>query len=239
MRPLLWLPPAAALVLIASSLAAAQPERPEIRPGHESLDPTPIRAGLDSLVVFVITGDDARGIGSYHIDTVLEGGVITRTERMLGLEGELLWGEEVALLDGSLGTLSVRALAGADEQLVADGDAVVRRWREGGEQRERRQTFDAPAFHTGTLDLVLRSLPLAEGYAATIVVLDPASMEQWPVPIHVERAVIVTDVHGAHHTTWEVHVDLDGAVDVYHFDQATRDLIRYESAADRMVMLRW
>jgi hypothetical protein len=228
-----------AIFLVLVSVATAQADIPEVRPGHDALDATPVRAGSDSLVIFIITEDDALGIGSYHIDTVIENDLITRTERMLGLEGELLWGEEVMLRDGSLHMVSVRALAGVADHVTADGNAVTRTWHEDGQPREQRQAFEAPAFHPGSLDLVLRSLPLDEGYAARIVVLDALSMQQWAVPIHVERAVVISDVHGQNYATWEVHVDLDGAVDVYHLERDTRDLIRYESAADRMVMLRW
>jgi hypothetical protein len=219
--------------------ARAQAEEPGIRPGNASLDTTPIRAGTDSLAIVVVEEDEGFIIGSYILKTSIQNNLITRTERMMAPGGVVIWGEEISLEDGTLRLRSVTAADVRRDHIEVDGSVITRRWDEDGDPQERTAILAHPSFYPNSLDLVLRSLPLGDGFAATLVLLDPDDLEELLVPVHVERAVALADYHGVNSNTWEVHVHLDGAVDIYHLEQETHELIRYESAAQRLVMLRW
>jgi len=232
-----------ALATVAVALFAAQPaiaqDLPQIRPGDAAIDVFPVRAGADTLAIFVIEGEEAFAIGQYVIETTIEGGRITRSDRMLGLQDEVLWGEHAILEDRTLRPIGIRSQVASAHELTFDDGMVTREWVEDGVAHSATAESDAPAFHPTSIDFVIRSLPLAAGYAANLVVIDLETLGENLLPVHVEREVVVQDVNGRSYTTWEVHLDLGGAVDVYHFEQDSGALIRYESALDALVMLRW
>jgi hypothetical protein len=224
---------------LGTNSARAQTADSDIRPGHASLDTTPIRAGTDSLAIVVVEEDEGFIIGSYVLETSIQDNLITRKERMMAPGGVVIWGEEISVEDGTLRLRSVTAVDARQDDIAVDGSIITRRWDDDGEPQERTASLAHPSFYPNSLDLVLRSLPLGEGYSATLVLLDPDALSELHVPVHVGRAVAVADYHGVNSNTWEVHVHLEGAVDIYHFEQETHELIRYESAAQKLVMLRW
>lgn len=231
----LWAGIALALVLVLAGEAVGQAETRELRPGDAWLDTAPLRSGTDSLALFVIDGEEAFAIGQYVVETTIRDGLIRRTDRMLGLAEELLWGEEMVIVDETLRPASLRSLGAGVVEVSFSEDELVRR----GEEVEVRRDGPPGAFLGTALDLVIRSLPLEVGFDAVLVVLDADTLEEALLPIHVLREIAVSDANGVRRATWEVHVDLGGAVDVYHIDMETAALVRYESAVDSLVMLRW
>jgi len=207
----------------------------DLRPGDSALDSTPIRSGTDSLAVYVVEGEDVIPVGRLILETTVEGDRIRRVEEFIGRLGEVVWRDTFELEDGTLRPINASSTGLREETITFEEQSV--RMEAGGGMREA--PLGGPVFFANSMDVILASLPLEEGFSATIIALDPESLEEREMPVRVTRAVAVRQAEGAARETWEVHLDLGGAVDVYHIDQTTGELIRFESALDSVVMLRW
>jgi hypothetical protein len=224
-------------ILLAAAPLAQQAE--PVHPGHPSLDTTPIRVSTDSMAVYVVDEGQMVPVGRFLIDTIVEEDVITRTERFYGALGELAWTETLVVEDHTLRPVSHSVTGIRNEAVNFERSAVVLTRTVEDEARTTTAEMDAPVFLTKMIDLVLASLPLTEGFAATLLVLDEMNLRAHEVPVSVIRATNVQEVGGTVRPTWEVSVDIDGATDLYHVDRQTGQLVRYESSADGVVILRW
>lgn len=230
----------APLALLALLLTAAAPLAQDgIRPGHDVLDTTPIRSGIDSVAVYLIDGDEIFAVGRYLRETTVADGVITREDRFFGRQGEHAWTERFVVEDHSLRPIEVEIGGMRPVSARFSDGAVERTFSRDDDPDTARAELAAPVFHASSLDLVLPSLPLAEGYQTTLLALDDETLAERSLAVAVRRQVNVQQVGGESVTTWEVGVEVDGATDIYHVDPSFGVVVRYESAADGVVLLRW
>lgn len=227
------------LLLAAPALAQDPPAAgpPIIRPGDPTLDTSRLAAGTDSMAVYVVDGGQAFPVGRVLLTTTVEGEQIAREEVFFGGEGEAVWTDAFTLERGSLRPLRQRAHGLTAQEHDFEG-ATVRR-RRGGEAREA--TLSAPVFYANALDLILASLPLAEGYRALLAVLDEDDLGERLLSVEVTGMGDVREVTGVVRGTWRVVVgEGEGEGEsVYHVDRGDGALIRYESPADGLVFVRW
>jgi hypothetical protein len=89
------------------------------------------------------------------------------------------------------------------------------------------------AFTSTELDLVLRSLPLEEGYRVSLPLYYPFSYSHETVPVEVDGQDFVRTREGTTHQCWRITVRLRGNTpDWFWVDTSTRELIRAVSQDD-------
>ncbi len=89
------------------------------------------------------------------------------------------------------------------------------------------------AFTSWELDLVLRSLPLEEGYRVSLPLYYPFSYSHETVPVEVDGQDFVRTREGTTHQCWRITVRLRGNTpDWFWVDTSTRELIRAVSQDD-------
>lgn len=98
----------------------------------------------------------------------------------------------------------------------------------GGRQREHATDSTARGAYTSTtIDLVLRALPLANGYRTELPVHFPAGIGRWSLPVRVVATETIRTRLGANVECWLVEADFPGpATERFWIAKQNRDLIR-------------
>lgn len=91
--------------------------------------------------------------------------------------------------------------------------------------RSREHTYDVPVFHFNELDLLIRSLPLREGYEAILPLYSEGSDE---LEMDTVR-VMARDADGA----WSVRFADPAIVSTYGIQADTREIVRYDVMSRR------
>lgn len=124
---------------------------------------------------------------------------------------------QTALLDGSR---VVSLVFGHDRLVVTDS----------APERPLRMTISPvpdSAYTSAAVDLLLRSLPLAIGYHATVPVYFPADEQVSPLDVRVEGADRITTRSGRTSVCWIVAADFPGDVtERFWIDQRTHAMVR-------------
>ncbi|MFI5248861.1 MAG: hypothetical protein ACHQTF_02765 [Gemmatimonadales bacterium] len=124
---------------------------------------------------------------------------------------------QTALLDGSR---VVSLVFGHDRLIVTDS----------APERPLRMTISPvpdSAYTSAAVDLLLRSLPLAIGYHATVPVYFPADEQVSPLDVRVEGADRITTRSGRTSVCWIVAADFPGNVtERFWIDQRTHSMVR-------------
>jgi hypothetical protein len=222
----------AAALLAGPALAQ---DAPALRPGDPALDTARLATSTDSMAVYVVEGGQAFPIGRILLTTEISGDRLSRTEVFYGAEGEEVWTDTFTLDRGTLRPIRQRSLGPIAQELDFEGSAV--RQGRGGEVAEA--SLPAPVFYANALDLILRALPLGEGYRARLAVLDEDALGERVLEVEVAGLSDAREVTGVVRGTWEVRVREGDAESVYHVDRGTGALIRHEAPADGLVLVRW
>jgi len=222
------------LLVFGVAPALAQDAAP-VRPGDAALDTSHLRAGTDSLAVYILDQGRAVPIGRILLTTTLDGDRLNREEVFYGGQGEVVWSDAFTLERATLRPIRQRSEGPGAQALDFDGDAV--RQRRGDATAEAR--LAAPVFYANAMDLLLTSLPLAEGFRAEIAVLDDDGLGERRLVVEVEGLGETREVTGVVRGTWTVRVGEGEAASLYHVDRATGALVRHDAPADGLVMVRW
>jgi hypothetical protein len=96
------------------------------------------------------------------------------------------------------------------------------------------------AYSAASLDLVLRALPLTEGFTTTLPIYFPADRLIFPMRVQVGGAETVTTRSGRSATCWTVAAGFPGGI-TEHFwiEQQTHRMIRILAHADEMTLVRY
>lgn len=100
----------------------------------------------------------------------------------------------------------------------------------GGEPRPVAAELDAPVFDSNPLDLLLRALPLAEGYAVRIpIYIHELGGRVW-VATRVAGSETVEAGEGGTEDAWVVEVEAQGRTSRFWIAKASRELLRQGSS---------
>jgi hypothetical protein len=219
------------LLAAASMIPAAAPcqESEPVYPGTP-LDTTFIRAGIDSLAILVERGDDTVRAGTWVLDTRIHsapgGRRITRVQRVLiGAHPDTV--PDVAHLHWQTllpDSAQVRGEVPYDFFFEPMGVRIVSL----EDSSTAELALESPVFYAGTMDLLLRALPLRVGYGARFPVLRPDG-EQDEVYLRVTGEESVATLDGGACTSLVVEVGFTGDGETYRIATATRDLVRIDS----------
>ncbi len=164
-------------LLLALVLAGPAVAQTTVRPGDPALDTSVIQAGEERFVVRLVAPMQ-QDIGTLVEATTIAGDRVTRTMRLnVAMGGQAQTDSVVAVWPGLAPVFSsnVRTGAGAGAQTATymDGHAMTRVTAADGTARDSVVTFGEPVFGGGWSSEIVRSLPLAAGYASTFTTLDP------------------------------------------------------------------
>lgn len=222
-----WIALATALAVPAAALC--QPEPGQIRPGT-ALDTAFIRAGIDSLTLLLEHEGDTVRAGTWIMETVLD--TVAGGRRIVQVQRLELGGGPATVADSAhlhwqtLVPISahVRGPAPYDYFFGPPGVRIASLRN----SISREVALASPVFHQGTLDLLLRALPLRVGYRAVLPVLMPHGAQgQVHVAVTGEEDVRTLDGGSCRSLVVETREDDDEGT--YRVATATRDLVRYDS----------
>jgi hypothetical protein len=108
----------------------------------------------------------------------------------------------------------------------------------GGEIIPIKAEFESPVFDSHSIEVVIRLLPLAADYAATIPVFHAARGKQMMVTVRVLARETVRTSDGLA-DAWRVQTDWDGVTQCYWVDAEARRLIKQSSRLSESVQLQF
>jgi len=108
---------------------------------------------------------------------------------------------------------------------------------EGGDARPVSATLDPPAFYLNTSDLLLASLPLAQGRAFDVA-LWGAEKGAYTLHARVVRAETVPTLEGGRCEAWRVETRGEGDDSVYWVERRSQSLLAYSSGELRLTIAR-
>jgi hypothetical protein len=214
---------ALALLLLAPSAARAQEAPVEVRAGSALVDAWRVSARTDTFAIEDESGPHALLV----IRTAMMGdSAVLRVERTLVGSREISVDSFAARrptlvpLFDEHGGAALRRLTFPTGRVV--GDVTPR----GGAASRVDAALDPPAFYMNTTDLLLASLPLAEGRRFDVRMWDP---EDGPYVLraHVARGETVTTLEGGRCDAWRVETDDADRPSVYWVDKQTQSLLAY------------
>lgn len=226
-----------ALALLACLAAPAlRAQAAPLAPG--SVSPAAVVARTDRFDLFWEGGAEPEG--EYVLETRLAevGGrpAVVRRETM-SMMGEVMYADSFALDRATLAPLLVRTegMHGGTE-LDFFGQRV-RGWvQEEGGRRKVDVRLEGPAFLAGSMDLVLRALPLAAGYEAELTLYEPGEDLQTGRVSVAGPEEVRTD--GGPLRAWRVEVRGSASSGTYWLREGSHVLVQFVAADRSMRMVR-
>jgi hypothetical protein len=233
---------AAALVAFAPAAALAQQPVTEIRPGSPEIDGSRIVPRADTFAVMAVNARDALPTVYVELRTarIDVAGVpaVSRVERMRSLPGVELSVDSFTVAAGTLAPLSVSERSrSAQGSLAFEGLAVTGHRMSRGTMTPVEVRLSAPVFLGNSIDVVLSTLPLAEGRAYRWPILREEDAGLDSVDARVTRRERVRTVQGGTCLAWRVETRAGGEPGVYWMERRTGELIQYEGAGVRFRIL--
>jgi len=232
MRPVFLVVPAAlALLTLAHRPARAQDTPVEVRAGSTVVNASRIAARTDTFAI----GDDEGAAALLVIRTAALGdSALLRVERIVA--GTL----EISVDSFAARTPSLAPLYDDEHRRESSRQLTFHPGRvlgkvtpRGGATRRVNAVLAPPAFYMNTSDLLLASLPLAEGRRFDVRMWDP---EKGPylLRVRVARAETVPTLEGGRCDAWRVEASDLGGPSVYWMEKGTQSLLAY--AADNVII---
>ncbi|NNF59498.1 MAG: hypothetical protein HKN04_14775 [Rhodothermaceae bacterium] len=229
MQPRLFL---ALGLLVLASPAFAQPIV-ITGPGDETLDMTMVESGSQTFTMTVIQGEAQQSVGNGESSVTIdeERGVIEAV-RSMDVMGQKMADTTRAAWP------SLAALAHRSENMqrtlafdIADGQLVGEHRPQSGEAASFEMALDAPVFDSAWMGMLIETLPLADGYAATIPAYEyeEGTMNAFTYSVDVLGQEKLTREGQAPTDAWLVQVSRDsegGEVVNYYLAKDSHDILR-------------
>ena len=232
---------AAALVALAPAATLAQQPATEIRPGSREIDASRVVPRADTFAVTALDGGAGWPAVWVELRTAridAEVPAVSRVERMKSLVGVELSVDSFTLVAATLAPLwfSGRSRDAAGS-LAFDGLSVRGSRMSGGTFTPVEARLSAPVFLGNLIDVVLSTLPLAEGRAFRWPILreEDAGLD-W-VDARVTKRERVRTVQGGRCDAWRVETRAGGEPGVYWMERRTGEMLQYEGAGVRFRIL--
>jgi hypothetical protein len=226
-----------AAALLAPSAAIAQQPATEIRPGSREIDGSRIVPRADTFAVTALDGENALPAVYLELRTAridAEVPAVSRVERMLSIVGVEISVDSFTVAAATLAPLwfSARGREAAGS-LSFDGLAVRGSRMAGGSFTPLEARLSAPVFLGNSVDVILSTLPLAEGSAFRWPILreEDAGLD-W-VDARVTRHERVRTLQGGRCDAWRVETRSGGEPGVYWMERRTGEMLQYEGAGVR------
>lgn len=215
------------LLLLAAAPAVAQAPA-VVTPGSALLDGTRVASGSHGYVLGILQGGVDQRVGDLTLRTrVVERGgraLLARTETFRLAYGDVLAADTFEVDRATLAAVSLRRLSDDGKTALAFADGRIRGTADGAVVD---LAVEEPAFYGNSIDLVLGSLPLAVGFAATLPLLDESdgSVRRATVAVAAEETVRTAD--GGSCRALRVEVEDEDASSTYWIAPDTRLLVRF------------
>lgn len=210
------------LALTAAAAASTIVARPAGAQADLEIDGSRVRAGVDSMVVYFVNGRDTTRAGFVRdeITVVTEGGqtLLRRVYRASMGPGNLSV-DTIVDVQGTLAPVRYWRTEDGVRQRVIFSPGRVRSWSGEGADLEPMvdEPLPSPVYNGSTVDLVIRSAPLAEGWSAEI----PAYLISEDVVATLAASVAGVETIGGR-PCWRVEVDFADVPVTFWIDQETR-----------------
>ncbi|MHB0950254.1 MAG: DUF3108 domain-containing protein [Gemmatimonadaceae bacterium] len=193
-----------AIVLVMAGVASAQV------PAGPALDGRFLHPGTDSLAVYVVRGNDTTETGILVDELrVIEQGGTPVVQRVYRSVDKVLGWRLDTLLDAqaSLAPIRHRSRTEKSFEFLEYGDRAVTGWipPEGSDSARVQVVLPSTIYNSSSLDLVVRALPLREGWEATIPAFVSAKREIAQVQMRVAGSEVVGGEE-----CWRVDADFMG-----------------------------
>lgn len=225
------------LLLVPLSAAAPAAAQEAVPVGSDRVRGEALREGTDTLFLFTVREEGAAPAALMTLRTVRvadgDGDRWVRTERTFARGGRPIAADSFEVDARTLAPLSAvsETPEARTELRYEPGHARgTVRSREG--VRPLYVALDEPAFHGASTDMLLAALPLREGFAARLPVLDPTAEEAHAVTARVEGRERVRTVSGGEVDAWRVAVEEGERETTYWIADEPRTLVAYRAVAD-------
>lgn len=222
---------ATTLLLLAARAIAAQ------EPAVARPDGRLLRAGTDSLAIYLVRGDDTTETGVLVDELrVIDRDGTPAFQRVYRSVDTLLGWRIDTLVDVQATLAPIQHRSRSDktlEFLDFTRDSIAGWIRSAtGDSAVVQLALPAATYNSSTLDLVLRASPLREGWEATIPVFLPGTRAVMQVPARVAGSEVV-----AGEDSWRVSTDFMGLPVTFWVGKGTRSLRRQAMALRPGVVL--
>lgn len=210
------------------------PSTDYLLPGSPSLNYGSLSAGEHSYIVF--EEDDERRV---FVGTLKEKMITTTKEnrpfllRIHELQTHDQTRQSLVMADIEAGHVVFDAVT--DDQYSAthnytDENLIAGEFNYSDKQTESIHTkVQFPVFSAEALDVIIRSIPLFEGYEAHFIGYDHRKTDLFtPVTVTVENLETITAHKGDTHRTWRVNAVTEHTNVTYYVDKYSREIVRIE-----------
>lgn len=230
------------LAIVIPSSGCAQRQHPVLRilPGSDHLVPGRVSEGTDTLIIASGEEGESRTIGILYLETRRhrQDGVevLTRIEWMPGVDDRHVVADSFVLADTGLAPLSATPLSEAGRaQLRFGSEHVVHVDHRGG---TTRVPVAGPSFYGNSMDVVLRSLPLRQGFEAVLPLYEADARASSDALVTVGGIEDVPSASGEICRAWRVRIDSREHGGTYWIDSRSFFLVRYQAPSDPLSLLR-
>jgi|GEM_PF-5189783 hypothetical protein len=230
------------------SSAEKIPEGPSIdylMPGSPSLNYDLVTPGEYSYIVFEENDSERVFVG-----TLTERLVTTTKEdrpflvRIQEIKTTAMTRQSMVMTDINAGEIVFDAIS--DDQYIAthnyaEENEILSEFNFSDKQTESLRTeVQFPVFSAEAIDVIVRSIPLFDGYKAHFIGYDHRTTDLFtPITLSVEKLETITAHEGKTHRTWKVNAVSQETEITYYVDKYSRQIVRIElkQSPDKLLVM--
>jgi hypothetical protein len=227
-----------ALAVPTAGLAQAADPVVRIAPGSEHIEIGRIPVGTDTLAVFAGPEKDLRVLALLYLQTAYDPATdaISRVEWIPGVGDQYVVADSFVISRATLAPLFASPMNEKGRAFISFvGDSAIHREATAA---TATVSFVRGAFYGNSMDILLRSLPLRRGFAATVSLYEPSARSTSDARIIVDDVDVVRTAEGRPCETWRVRVESSDHGGTYWISTETGALIRYQSPSEPFYLLR-